>query len=77
MRNQSLTLNLFIVPYAMARIFGTDTLFDTNVTGIVDTDLILITKESEVIKSDIERGDGIVKYFQKYQYSLLPVAPAD
>jgi hypothetical protein len=61
----------------MARVFGTETLFDTYNTGIIDTDLILITKESEVIKNDIERGDSVIKYFQKYQYSLLPVAPAD
>jgi hypothetical protein len=48
----------------MARVFGTETLFDTNNTGIIDTDLILITKESEVIKNDIERsGETIVKYF--------------
>jgi hypothetical protein len=78
MKNQALTLNLFILQYSMARVFGTETLFDTYNTGIIDTDLILITKDSEVIKNDIERsGDSIVKYFQKYQYSLLPVAPAD
>jgi hypothetical protein len=48
----------------MARVFGTETLFDTYNTGIIDTDLILITKDSEVIKNDIERsGDNIVKYF--------------
>jgi hypothetical protein len=55
MKNQALTMNLFIVPYSMARVFGTETLFDPYASGIVDTDLVLITKDSEVIKNDIER----------------------
>jgi hypothetical protein len=48
----------------MARVFGTEMLFDIYNTGIIDIDLILITKDSEVIKNDIEySGDNIVKYF--------------
>jgi hypothetical protein len=63
LKNQMMSLTLNIVPYSMARIFGTETLFDTNLTGIVDTDLVINTKESEKVKSDVERGDNVVKFF--------------
>jgi hypothetical protein len=60
-------MDLFFLNYSMARIFGTETLFDVTNTGIVDVDLVLYTKISSVVKSDIDKNsDNIVKNYLKY-----------
>jgi hypothetical protein len=57
-------LDLFFTNYSIARIFGTETLFDATLTGIVDVDLVLYTKISSVVKSDIDKSnENIVKNF--------------
>jgi hypothetical protein len=57
-------MDLFFSNYSIARIFGTETLFDVLQTGIVDVDLVLYTKISSVVKSDIDKSsENIVKNF--------------
>jgi hypothetical protein len=57
-------MDLFFLNYSIARIFGTETLFDATNTGIVDVDLVLYTKISSVVKSDIDKSsENIVKNF--------------
>ena len=70
-------MNLYLNPYTAAQMFGTSDLFGNSAagnlqTGIINLDLVLVTKESEVATTDEASKDNIIKFYPKYQYQLFP-----
>ena len=47
LKGQTMILNMFVVPFCMARVFGTVLFFDEQETGLAAIDLVLVTKTSE------------------------------
>jgi len=39
--------------YSFAKLFGTETIFDVSTTGLIDMNMIVLSKTSETVKADL------------------------
>ena len=52
----------------MSKIFGNDLLLDTKKTGITDIELILTSKDSEYVKSELNAKEGFADAYMRFDY---------
>ena len=57
--------------YSFAKLFGTSTLFSEAQTGITNMELILYTKASEKVKSDLQSKETICQIYTAYEVDTL------
>ncbi|CAL6074018.1 Conserved_hypothetical protein [Hexamita inflata] len=69
---EQIRLNLFMQQSKMAAIFGTTNLLDEKETGIIDLELVLVSKDSEYVKSELNSKDGFSYHYMKFDRELLP-----
>ncbi|CAL6016559.1 Conserved_hypothetical protein [Hexamita inflata] len=69
---EQIRFNLFLQQNYMAKIFGTIDLLEQNETGIVDLELVLVSKDSEYVKSELNSKDGFSYHYMKFDRELLP-----
>ncbi|CAL6059721.1 Conserved_hypothetical protein [Hexamita inflata] len=69
---EQIRFNLFLQQNYMAKIFGTSDLLAQDETGIVDLDLVLVSKDSEYVKSELNSKDGFSYHYMKFDRELLP-----
>ncbi|CAL6050467.1 Conserved_hypothetical protein [Hexamita inflata] len=69
---EQIRLNLFMQQGKMASIFGTSILLDEEQTGIVELELVLVSKDSEYVKSELNSKDGFSYHYMKFDRELLP-----
>lgn len=55
----------------MARLYGNETLFDKDETGITDMYLVLTTKDSDQVAGELNAKGGFSDHYQKYSYNTL------
>ncbi|CAL6039007.1 Conserved_hypothetical protein [Hexamita inflata] len=69
---EQIRFNLFLQQNYMAKIFGTTDLLVQDETGIVDLELVLVSKDSEYVKSELNSKDGFSYHYMKFDRELLP-----
>ncbi|CAL6075160.1 Conserved_hypothetical protein [Hexamita inflata] len=69
---EQIRLNLFMQQSKMAAIFGTTNLLNEKETGIIDLELVLVSKDSEYVKSELNSKDGFSYHYMKFDRELLP-----
>ncbi|CAL6009730.1 Conserved_hypothetical protein [Hexamita inflata] len=69
---EQIRLNLFLQQNYMAKIFGTTDLLVQDKTGIIDLELVLVSKDSEYVKSELNSKDGFSYHYMKFDRELLP-----
>ncbi|CAL5975224.1 Conserved_hypothetical protein [Hexamita inflata] len=69
---EQIRLNLFMQQSKMAAIFGTTNLLKEDETGIIDLELVLVSKDSEYVKSELNSKDGFSYHYMKFDRELLP-----
>ncbi|CAL5982708.1 Conserved_hypothetical protein [Hexamita inflata] len=69
---EQIRLNIFMQQSKMAAIFGTTNLLKEDETGIIDLELVLVSKDSEYVKSELNSKDGFSYHYMKFDRELLP-----
>jgi len=52
----------------MNKIFGNNDLLDKDKTGITDMELVLTSKDSEFVKSELNAKDGFADAYMRFDY---------
>ena len=58
----------------MNKIFGNDLLLDKSKTGITDMELVLTSKDSEFVKSELNAKEGFADAYMRFDYQLTPTS---
>ncbi|CAL6092563.1 Conserved_hypothetical protein [Hexamita inflata] len=69
---EQIRLNLYLQAHYMNKIFGTKTLLDEEQTGIIDLELVLVSKDSDIVKAELNSKDGFSYHYMKFDRELLP-----
>ncbi|CAL6005084.1 Conserved_hypothetical protein [Hexamita inflata] len=69
---EQIRLNLYLQAHYMNKIFGTKTLLDEKQTGIIDLELVLVSKDSDIVKAELNSKDGFSYHYMKFDRELLP-----
>ncbi|CAL5981707.1 Conserved_hypothetical protein [Hexamita inflata] len=69
---EQVRLNLFMQSYTMAKIFGTEELLDKEQTGLIDLELVQVTKDSDKVRGELNSKEGFSYHYMKFDYELLP-----
>ncbi|CAL6065625.1 Conserved_hypothetical protein [Hexamita inflata] len=69
---EQIRLNLYLQAHYMNKIFGTDVLLDKTDTGIIDLELVLVSKDSDIVKAELNSKDGFSYHYMKFDRELLP-----
>ncbi|CAL6043843.1 Conserved_hypothetical protein [Hexamita inflata] len=69
---EQIRLNLYLQAHYMNKIFGTDALLDKTDTGIIDLELVLVSKDSDIVKAELNSKDGFSYHYMKFDRELLP-----
>ncbi|CAL6086358.1 Conserved_hypothetical protein [Hexamita inflata] len=69
---EQVRLNLFMQSYHVSRIFGTNDLLEEQETGLIDLELIQVTKDSDKVRGELNSKDGFSYHYMKFDYELLP-----
>ncbi|CAL6008918.1 Conserved_hypothetical protein [Hexamita inflata] len=69
---EQIRLNLYLQAHYMNKIFGTEALLDKTDTGIIDLELVLVSKDSDIVKAELNSKDGFSYHYMKFDRELLP-----
>ncbi|CAL5982197.1 Conserved_hypothetical protein [Hexamita inflata] len=76
---EQIRLNLFLQQNYMSKMFGTSAdktdltnLLEHKETGIIDLELVLVTKDSDIVKAELNSKDGFSYHYMKFDRELLP-----
>ena len=67
-------LRVYIQSEYMNKIFGNDALLDKDRTGITDIELVLTSKDSEYVKSELNAKEGFADAYMRFDYQLTPTS---
>ncbi|CAL6042831.1 Conserved_hypothetical protein [Hexamita inflata] len=69
---QEIQFDLYLAHEYMYKLFGTSDYLDKTLTGIISMEMVLVTKESEVVKTELNEKGYITHTYKRYDYALMP-----
>ena len=65
---EQMRMRVYMQSEYMNKIFGNDILLDATKTGIIDIELVLTSKDSEFVKSELNAKDGFADAYMRFDY---------
>jgi len=49
--------------YSFAKLYATEDMLDTSTTGLIDINMIILSKTSETVRADLQQKSSIYQHF--------------